>query len=187
MIVTWMNFFSLCALALTGAVLVVSARRIYLVIKATERRLAKTVDEKNAIAADLRAARKEEEQTKIAIEEAESHITLMTKVVAQVEAQVEHLKSQPRRTVNMVDNEWKRFDRLWQVAVMNPSMPNALSRGPGAGEPGQGRLVYGFARVADEFRNRVAQRYSPSAGFVLSDAEMVDLLASTAPAQAAAG
>ncbi|MFM2041882.1 MAG: hypothetical protein RLY86_458 [Pseudomonadota bacterium] len=175
MILTWMNFFSFCALALTGAVLVVSARRVHKVIKATERKIAVTVDEKNALAADLRMARRDETLLKQAITEAEEAITSMTKLNDSAEARIEALKLSDKVVMVMVDQDWRRFDRLWQVPIMNPSMPSAVHSLPG-GQPGaDGRMVHGFARSGHEFRLRVEERYPPRAGFIVGEAEMVDL------------
>ncbi|HYE48857.1 MAG TPA: hypothetical protein VEB20_04655 [Azospirillaceae bacterium] len=177
MIVSPMNFFSLCLLAICGAMLVVAARRILVVIKQTERRIAHTVDQKNAVATELRLAKRDEAQIKAAIDEADGAITQMTAANTRAEARIEKLKGAEKLVVNMADNEWRKFDRFFRVTVSNPTMPAFMGRGPGSATGwSEGRVVHGFARSDVDFKERVLRLYPPSAGFVVGEAEMTSLL-----------
>jgi hypothetical protein len=181
---TWLNFLSLCALAIAGSILSVAARRIYAVIKKTERVISKTVDEKNALSNELRLQRREETQLKQSIEEADAAIALMTRQHEQVEARMVTLKDQPRRTLTMVDNSWRRFDRLFEAHVTNPTIPNALPRNAGGGSWGEGRLIHGYGRSPDEVRTRIEARYSPASGFIVGEIRMLNLNEDVPPADA---
>ncbi|WP_119678980.1 hypothetical protein [Indioceanicola profundi] len=174
-VITWMHVVSFLALALGGAGMVLSARRLHRVIKRTERRIAAAVDEKNAAAAELRLARRDEAAIRQAIEEAEEAIHGINRSTEEAEQRIEALKRQPKQVIGMADQEWQRYDRLWRVRVMNPSLPSALSRMPGGQAGEQGRMVHGFARSGLEFKARVEGRFAPSAGFIVGEAEMADL------------
>lgn len=171
MIASWMNLISLLALALAGAAMVVSGRRIMQVIQAVERRISRTVDEKNFIAANLRQARREEDAIRQALTEADSHIAQMTGVIAMAEGRIERLRAQPRRSVTMLDRQWARFDRLWMVVVTNPS----LGRGRITGGWEEGKTLYGFARSGDDLNLRVAALFPPKDGFIIGTPSIVDL------------
>lgn len=172
MMVTWMNLASLFALAVAGSTLVMAARRIMRVIRATERKLSRAVDEKNMIAAALRHAKREEAAIRQALEEAEHHIGLMTNVIASAEGRIERLRAQPRRSVTMIDGDWQRFDRLWSVLVTNPAL--AGGRQPGGGWA-EGKRLYGFARSGDDLVLRVGRHYHPGDGFIIGEPAIVDL------------
>lgn len=172
MITSWMNLVSLLALALAGAGLVAASRRIMRVIRQVERRLSRTVDEKNMVAAALRHARKEEAAIRQTLEDAERHILQMSGVITMAETRIERLRVQPRRMVSMVDRQWNRFDRLWSVTVTNPSL--GRSRG-GAGGWSDGKTLYGFSRSGDDLARRVAADYPPGDGFVIGTPMVVDL------------
>ncbi|WP_114395128.1 hypothetical protein [Oleisolibacter albus] len=166
MIVTWMNVVSLLTLALTGACLVFSVRRLAKLIKVAEARISKAIDEKNAAAADLRKLRRENDQIKAAIEEADQHLTVLNRRATEMEEAMILLRSQPRLTIRLLDTQWRSQDRLWKVQISNPSLPSAVSGG---------QTLSGYARTRDEFVTRVLHRYNPGDGFVLGPAQPFDL------------
>jgi hypothetical protein len=174
---TLLNFVSFCLLAVSGSVLVLAARRILAVIKATELRISESVDAKNIAAAELKVARRDEAQIRSAIDEADAAILAMTKAQNQAEARILRLKASDRMVVNMVDNEWRKFDRFFEATVTNPKMPAFLGRGPGSATGwAEGRAVSGFARSADEFRDRLAARFPAKDGFLLGQVQAKSLL-----------
>ncbi|WP_029013862.1 hypothetical protein [Niveispirillum irakense] len=175
MIVTWLNIVSLLALAVCGSALILSGRRVMRVIREVERRLSRTVDEKNVVAAALRAGKKESHAIRDAIQEAEAHIEQLQSQSAQAEARLAHLRGIRRRTVNLLDREWHRFERLWCVLVINPSLGRQVGRGPGAGAWNEGREIYGFARTGEDFRQRLTAHYPPAEGFMTGHVDMIDL------------
>lgn len=175
MILSWINIVSLLALAIGGAALTLSARRIMRVIREVERRLSRTVDEKNIIAAALRVGKKENQAIRAAIQEADTHIEQLHAQAEQGEARLAHLRGLSRRTVNMLDREWHRFERLWSAVVINPSLGRHVGRGPGVGSWDEGREIYGFSRGGEEFRQRLAAHYPPGEGFMIGHVDMVDL------------
>lgn len=175
MIVTWLNVVSLFALAMGGAALILSGRRVMRVIREVERRLSRTVDEKNVVAAALRLGKKENQAIRSAIQEAENHIEQLNAQAGQVEARLAHLKGLPRRTVNLLDREWHRFERLWCAVAINPSLGRHVGRGPGAGAWDEGREIYAFARTGEDFRQRLMAHYPPTEGFIVGHVDMVDL------------
>ncbi|MFV3076425.1 hypothetical protein [Niveispirillum fermenti] len=172
MMVTWMNLTNLFALAIAGSALVMAARRIMRVIRTTERKLSRAVDEKNMVAAALRHAKREETAIRQALDEADHHISLMTSVIATAEGRIERLRAQPRRTVTMIDGEWQRFDRLWSVLVTNPALAAGRQSGGGWAD---GKRLYGFARSGDDLALRVGTQYRPGDGFIIGAPAIVDL------------
>jgi ABC-type transporter Mla subunit MlaD len=172
MMMSFFNIGSLLALAVAGAGLVISARRLLIVIRSTERRLSRTVDEKNMIAAALRHAKREDTAIRGALEEADSHIRQMTDIIAQAESRIERLRAAPRRTVTMLDRQWTRFDRLWSIVVTNPTLASGRS---GGGSWNDGKVLYGFARSGDDLRLRAGAQYPPGDGFLLGASSIVDL------------
>lgn len=165
MIATWVNLASLFALVLAGAGLVMAGRRIMAVIRVVERKLSRTVDEKNMVAAALRHARKEEAAIRQALDEADRHIMQMQGIVSISETKIERLRAAPRRMVSMLDRQWGRFDRLWCVPVSNPSL----------GGWSDGKTLYGFSRSGDDLVRRVAAEYPSRDGFVIGTPTVVDL------------
>lgn len=172
MITSWMNILSLFVLAFSGAAMVVCARRLLRVIREVERRLSRTVDEKNMVAAALRHARREESSLRDAVLEAEQHIQQMSGTITMAEIRMERLRGHPPRQVTMLDQEWNRFERLWAVTVSNPSLAGGRK---GAGLWGEGRTLHGFGRSGDDLRLRVEAEYPPRDGFVLETPVVVDL------------
>ena len=172
MIGTWTNLISLFALALAGSLLVISGRRMMIVIRQVERKLSRAVDERNMAAAALRQARREEVAIRQALEEAEQHITQMQGVITMAETRIERLRSSSKRVVFMLDRHWNRFDRLWCVKVDNPSLGNG--RGI-AGGWADGKTLYGFARSGDDLARRAAAEYPPGDGFIIGATMAVDL------------
>lgn len=165
MITSWMNLISLLALALAGAGLVMAGRRLMAVIRIVERKLSRAVDEKNMVAAALRHAKKEDAAIRQVLEDAERHIVQMQGVIATAETRIERLRASSRRVVSMVDRQWNRFDRLWSVKVVNPSL----------GGWTDGKTLYGFSRSGDDLAGRVSAEYPPGDGFSVGTPIVVDL------------
>lgn len=172
MIFGWTNIISLFVLAFSGAAMVVCARRLMRVIREVERRLSRTVDEKNMVAAALRHARKEEAALRDAVLEADQHVAQMSGKITATEMRIDRLRGQKPRQVTMLDREWNRFERLWSVTVTNPSLAAGWN---GSSVWNEGKSLYGFARSGDDLYRRVAQEYPPAEGFVISAPVIIDL------------
>lgn len=171
---TLMNLLSLLALAVAGAGLVVSGRRVLTVIREVEKKLSRAVDEKNVIAANLRRARADFDGMRNDIQQADTHITQLTVDLVTKENQLGRLRVQPRQVINMIDRNWQRFSRLFAVDVGNPTM-GGTGMVPGAPTWDEGRKLYGFARSAEELQQRVLAHYPPEEGFIVGSGVEVDL------------
>jgi hypothetical protein len=169
-----MNMISLLILALGGAALVLSGRRVMRIIRQVERRLARTVDEKNVLAAKLRQARREADNIRQALIEAETHIAQMVAATNNAETRMTRLRDAPKQSILMLDREWHRFDRLWSLMIVNPSLGRQEAA---AGLPAwnDGRMFHGFARTPEELHARALAKYPPAEGFVAGLCVMADI------------
>ncbi len=172
MIFGWSNIISLFVLAFSGAAMVVCARRLMRIIREVERKLSRTVDERNMVAAALRHARKEETALRDAVVEAEQHVREMSGKITMTETRIERLRGQKPRQVTMLDRDWNRFERLWSVTITNPSLAAGWN---GSSLWNEGKSLYGFARSGDDLYRRVEQEYPPGEGFVISAPAIIDL------------
>jgi hypothetical protein len=169
-----MNMLSLLVLAMGGAALILSGRRLLRVIRQVERRLARTVDEKNVLAAKLRQARREADNIRQALIEAESHIAQMVADTNNAETRMNRLRDAPKQSVLMLDRDWRRFDRLWSLMIANPSLGRQEAV---VGLPAwnDGRMFHGFARAPEELQARALAKYPPTEGFVAGMCVMADI------------
>jgi hypothetical protein len=175
--VTWMNGVSFVVLALAGAALFMALRRIVRVIRAAERKVSRTTQEKEKLAQILRKMRKEGQTLREAIEEADYAISQMTTATGLIESRIERLKGQERQRLTMADRAWSKGDQLWWAHVSNPTL--------GGAHWGEGIAFHGFARSADDFQARLATLYPARDGFIVAAAQMMDLMAGGRPAVAA--
>jgi hypothetical protein len=169
-----MNMLSLFVLALGGAALILSGRRLLRVIRQVERRLARTVDEKNLLAGKLRQARREADNIRQALIEAETHIAEMVAATNNAETRMNRLREAPKQSILILDREWRRFDRLWSLMIANPSLGRQEAI---AGLPAwnDGRMFYGFARSPEELQARALAKYPPAEGFIAGMCVMADI------------
>ncbi len=169
-----MNLISLFVLAVAGAGIILSGRRVLRLIRQVERRLSRTVDEKNVLAAKLRQARRETDNVRNAILEAENHIAQMVAATNVAEARLARLREAPKQSILMLDREWHRFDRLWSLMVANGSLGRQEAA---AGLPpwNEGRMFHGFARSPEELHARALRKYPPAEGFIAGVCAMADI------------
>ncbi|MQP63876.1 hypothetical protein GE253_00815 [Niveispirillum sp. SYP-B3756] len=171
-----MNMISLLVLAIAGAVLILSGRRVLRLIRQVERRLSRAVDEKNMLAVKLRQARREADNVRNAILEAETHIAQMVAATNAAEARLTRLREAPKQSILMLDREWRRFDRLWSLMIANGSLGRQEAA---AGLPpwNEGRMFHGFARSPEELHARALTKYPPAEGFIAGVCAMADITA----------
>ncbi|MDE1148430.1 MAG: hypothetical protein PW843_17730 [Azospirillaceae bacterium] len=192
---TNLNFAVFMVLAIGGAFLAFSVRRILNQIRRTERRIAAAVDEKNAAAADLRVARQQEEQLAAALAEGGTALRDIAQKTDEVQARMAVLRQAVPRPLNLISPAWVQGDQLFE-AHLRAQGPRALDRrsgGPlrGLGEAG---IVHGYAANEADFRTLVTHRLA-AAGYTISGVLPIALadtaaalpLALPSPAQADAG
>ncbi|MEA1675679.1 hypothetical protein [Nitrospirillum sp. BR 11163] len=168
-----LNFMVFIILAVGGAFLAFSVRRILFKIRETERRIAATVDEKNEAAADLRVARQQEEQLAKALEEGEEALREIAAKTEEVRNRMAVLRQAVPRPLNLVSLEWAQGDHLYEAHLRNIVAPRHLGRNVGG--MAEAGVVHGYAPTEADFRALVTNRLANEGGYVISSVLPISL------------
>ncbi|MEE3625614.1 hypothetical protein UCD39_16740 [Nitrospirillum sp. BR 11752] len=184
-----LNFVVFLILAVGGAFLAFSVRRILFKIRETERRIAAVVDEKNEAAADLRVARQQEEQLAMALKEGEDALREIAAQTEEVRSRMAVLRQTVPRPLNLVSLEWAPGDQLFEAHLRAATAPRQVG-GSGMGRSGVGRgggmaeagVVHGYAPTEADFRVLVTNRLAREGGYTISVVLPISLRDDTAAA-----
>ncbi|MDZ5646198.1 hypothetical protein [Nitrospirillum sp. BR 11828] len=166
-----LNFAVFLILAVGGAFLAFSIRRILFKIRETERRIAAVVDEKNEAAADLRVARQQEEQLAMALKEGEDALREIAAQTEEVRARMAVLRQTVPRPLNLVSLEWAPGDQLFEAHLRAAVAPRQVGRsgmGRGGGGMAEAGVVHGYAPTEADFRVLVTNRLAREGGYTIS-------------------
>ncbi|MEC4591544.1 MULTISPECIES: hypothetical protein [Nitrospirillum] len=172
-----LNFMVFIILAIGGAFLAFSVRRILFKIRETERRIAATVDEKNEAAADLRVARQQEEQLLQALEEGEEALREIARRTEEVQNRMAVLRQATPRPLNLVSLEWAQGDHLYEAHLRNVVAPRHVGGHGGrtAGGMAEAGVVHGYAPTEADFRALVTNRLANEGGYIISSVLPISL------------
>ncbi|MDG3440968.1 hypothetical protein [Nitrospirillum amazonense] len=168
-----LNFMVFIILAIGGAFLAFSVRRILFKIRETERRIAATVDEKNEAAADLRVARQQEEQLLQALEEGEEALREIARRTDEVQNRMAVLRQATPRPLNLVSLEWAQGDHLYEAHLRNVVAPRHVGRAVGG--MAEAGVVHGYAPTEADFRALVTNRLASEGGYIISSVLPISL------------
>ncbi|ASG19992.1 hypothetical protein [Nitrospirillum viridazoti] len=168
-----LNFMVFIILAIGGAFLAFSVRRILFKIRETERRIAATVDEKNEAAADLRVARQQEEQLLQALEEGEEALREIARRTEEVQNRMAVLRQATPRPLNLVSLEWAQGDHLYEAHLRNVVAPRHVGRTVGG--MAEAGVVHGYAPTEADFRALVTNRLASEGGYIISSVLPISL------------
>ncbi|MBB6253993.1 hypothetical protein [Nitrospirillum iridis] len=159
------------ALALGGAAMAWSLKRLIGEIRKTERRVSAVLEQRNQAAFLLRQARQQEGELRTALQELDGELEDITARAAEMQASRDVLQQVIPRHLNLFSQAWSRGDTLFEAQV-------CLVDGGRAGRGGS-RAVHGYAAGPKDFRNRLAVRFPPATHLVIDitpvDLEEVDM------------
>ncbi|TWB35903.1 hypothetical protein [Nitrospirillum pindoramense] len=184
-----LNFVVFLILAVGGAFLAFSVRRILFKIRETERRIAAVVDEKNEAAADLRVARQQEEQLAMALKEGEEALREIAAQTEDVRSRMAVLRQTVPRPLNLVSLEWAPGDQLFEAHLRAAAAPRQVGRsgmGRGGGGMAEAGVVHGYAPTEADFRVLVTNRLAREGGYTISVVLPISLRDDTAAADGGA-
>ncbi|MDG3440971.1 hypothetical protein [Nitrospirillum amazonense] len=155
-----------CALAVGGAIMAWSLKRLITEVRKTERRVSAAVEERNKAAASLRQARLQEGELRTALQDLDGELEEIATRARDVEARRGTLQQVIPRHLNLFSQAWSQGDTLFEARI-------SLVTGLGGGKSGA-RVVHGYAAGPRDFRNKLMARFPP-ASYVMVEMAAIDL------------
>ncbi|MEE3625611.1 hypothetical protein UCD39_16725 [Nitrospirillum sp. BR 11752] len=155
------------AVAIGGAIMAWSLKRLIAEIRKTEKRVTAAVEERNRAAAKLRQARLQEGELRDTLRELDGEMEEIAARSKEVEERRGTLQQVIPRHLNLFSQAWSPGDTLFEARI------SLVAGGVGGGKGGA-RVVHGYAAGPRDFRNRLMARF-PASSYVVIDVATVDL------------
>ncbi|TWB35906.1 coiled-coil domain-containing protein [Nitrospirillum pindoramense] len=152
------------AVAIGGAIMAWSLKRLIAEIRKTEKRVTAALEERNRAAAKLRQARIQEGELRDTLRELDGEMEEIAARAKEVEERRGTLEQVIPRHLNLFSQAWSPGDTLFEARI---------SQVAGGGKGGA-RVVHGYAAGPRDFRNRLMARF-PASSYVVIDVATVDL------------